>query len=249
MLQTTIRARHSAAAASALRAGAQYGPLVPLLLAMTFVTGLVDAFSYLVLGHVFVANMTGNVVFLGFALAGAQDFSIADSVVALVAFGLGALAGGKLAAQLKHDRGRHLSSATSLQAALLPGAAGLVLVGGSLMAAAYHVARIVVLGIAMGIQNATARSLAVPDMTTTVLTLTLTGLAADSLQAGATGSSASRRLLAVAAMLTGALVGAALLIHLAVIWPLLLALGMALLVAVSARILGSSNPAWVYPKP
>ena len=35
------------------------------------VTGLVDAFSYLVLGHVFVANMTGNVVFLGFAIAGA----------------------------------------------------------------------------------------------------------------------------------------------------------------------------------
>src|SRR3984957_14157950 len=45
------------------------GPLPPLLLMMTFVTGLVDAFAYLVLGHVFVANMTGNVVFLGFALA------------------------------------------------------------------------------------------------------------------------------------------------------------------------------------
>jgi len=38
---------------------------------LTVVTGLVDAFSYLVLGHVFVANMAGNVVFLGFALAGA----------------------------------------------------------------------------------------------------------------------------------------------------------------------------------
>jgi Protein of unknown function (DUF1275) len=39
-----------------------HGPLPPLLLSLTFVTGLVDAFSYLVLGHVFVANMTGNVV-------------------------------------------------------------------------------------------------------------------------------------------------------------------------------------------
>jgi uncharacterized membrane protein YoaK (UPF0700 family) len=37
---------------------------------MTVVTGLVDALSYLALGHVFVGNMTGNVVFLGFALAG-----------------------------------------------------------------------------------------------------------------------------------------------------------------------------------
>ncbi len=49
----------------------KHGPLPPLLVAMTFVTGLVDAFSYLLLGHVFVANMTGNVVLLGFALVGA----------------------------------------------------------------------------------------------------------------------------------------------------------------------------------
>ena len=42
----------------------KHGPLPPLLVGMTIVTGLVDAFSYLVLGHVFVANMTGNVVFL-----------------------------------------------------------------------------------------------------------------------------------------------------------------------------------------
>ena len=63
------------------RAG-PHGPLPPLLVSMTLVTGLVDAFSYLVLGHVFVANMTGNVVFLGFALAGAPGFSIAASATA-----------------------------------------------------------------------------------------------------------------------------------------------------------------------
>ena len=68
---------------------ARFGPLPPLLVAMTVVTGLVDSFSYLLLGHVFVANMTGNVVFLAFAVAGAQGFSIPASVVALVAFGLG----------------------------------------------------------------------------------------------------------------------------------------------------------------
>jgi uncharacterized membrane protein YoaK (UPF0700 family) len=60
------------------------------------VTGLVDAFSYLVLGQVFVANMTGNVVFLGFALAGAKGFSLPASVVALGAFSLGAVWGGRL---------------------------------------------------------------------------------------------------------------------------------------------------------
>ena len=56
---------------------AAHGPLPPLLVSMTLVTGLVDAFSYLLLGHVFVANMTGNIAFLGFALAGAPGFSIA----------------------------------------------------------------------------------------------------------------------------------------------------------------------------
>ena len=65
------------------RGEVKHGPLPPLLIAMTLVTGLVDAFSYLVLGHVFVANMTGNVVFLAFALAGAPGFSILASLVAL----------------------------------------------------------------------------------------------------------------------------------------------------------------------
>src|SRR5246127_3604252 len=84
----------------------RHGPLPPLLISMTLVTGLVDAFSYLVLGHVFVANMTGNVVFLGFALAGARGFSIPASLSALGAFSLGALAGGRLGTYLRTHRGR-----------------------------------------------------------------------------------------------------------------------------------------------
>ena len=59
--------------------GAPFGPLPPLLVAMTVLTGLVDSFSYLLLGHVFVANMTGNVVFVGFALAGAGYLLILSS--------------------------------------------------------------------------------------------------------------------------------------------------------------------------
>ena len=66
--------------------GDKHGPLAPLLLMLTVVTGLVDAYSYLVLGHVFVANMTGNVVFLAFALVGAQGFSLGASLLALAAF-------------------------------------------------------------------------------------------------------------------------------------------------------------------
>jgi uncharacterized membrane protein YoaK (UPF0700 family) len=74
---------HSHASASP----GQSGRSAPaLLLALTVVTGLVDAASYLKLGHVFVANMTGNVVFLGFGLAGAGNISIWASLTALGSF-------------------------------------------------------------------------------------------------------------------------------------------------------------------
>ena len=167
--------------------GARHGPLPPLLVGLTVVTGLVDAFSYLVLGHVFVANMTGNVVFLGFALAGAPGFSIVASAVALASFWCGALAGGRIGAQLHQHRGKHLSSAVSIQAALLAASVALAALSPNPVPARYRYPLIVVLGVAMGIQNATARRLAVPDLTTTVLTLTLVGTAADSSLGGGQG--------------------------------------------------------------
>src|ERR1700678_2687249 len=86
----------------------KHGPLPPLWLAMTIVTGLVDAFSYLVLGHVFVANMTGNVVFLGFAVAGTPGFSIGASAAAVASFCFGALAGGRVGKSYREHRGRLL---------------------------------------------------------------------------------------------------------------------------------------------
>ena len=170
--------------------GSKDGPLPPLLVAMTFVTGLVDAFSYLVLGHVFVANMTGNVVFLGFALARAPGFSIGASAVALASFWLGALAGGKVGSMHGTHRGRLLNTSAAIQAALLAVSVVLAALSGSPTSPGYRYALIVVLGMAMGIQNAAARKLAVADLTTTVLTMTITGSAADSTIAGGKGSKA-----------------------------------------------------------
>src|ERR1700744_2349890 len=80
----------------------RHGPLVPMMVVLTVLTGVVDAASYLKLGHVFVANMTGNVVFLGFALAGAGGLSAVASLLALASFLLGALAGGWLSARHIH---------------------------------------------------------------------------------------------------------------------------------------------------
>ncbi len=79
-----------------------------MLVSMTLVTGLVDAFSLLLLGHVFVANMTGNVVFLALALAGTHGFSIAASAIALTAFVSGSILSGYMGARASSHRGRIL---------------------------------------------------------------------------------------------------------------------------------------------
>jgi uncharacterized membrane protein YoaK (UPF0700 family) len=222
-----------------------HGPLPPLLVSMTLVTGLVDAFSYLVLGHVFVANMTGNIVLLGFALAGAPGFSITASVTALAAFLAGALIGGRIGSRHSGHRGRLHSSAAAVQAVFLAAAVILAALSGDAVTSGFRYALIAALGAAMGIQNAAARKIAVPDLTTTVLTLTLTGLAADSRLAGGPGSRAGARLLPVATMLAGALAGAELVRHAPVVYPLAIALVTIALGALTSRILGRPDPDWV----
>ncbi len=223
----------------------RHGPLPPVLLSMTVVTGLVDAFSYLTLGHVFVANVTGNIVFLGFALAGAPGFSIGASLTAVAAFAAGALVGGRLGARHRDHRGRLHSSAAAVQAVFLAAAVILAAVSGNPVTSAFRYPLIAVLALSMGIQNAAARKLAVPDLTTTVLTLTITGIAADSTLAGGPGSRSGRRLTAVAAMLVGALAGAALVLHARIYYPLLIALVTILAGAVATYQLGKSGPAWI----
>ncbi|HAW10841.1 MAG: YoaK family protein [Candidatus Dormibacteria bacterium] len=195
------------------RRGARHGLLPPLLVGMTVITGVVDAFSYLVLGHVFVANMTGNVVFLGFALAGVGGFSVVTSVVAVGAFVVGAAGGGLLRSHLGTRVGRHLAAATGIQLLLMAVALLLSAVVAGSVHGALRDGLVAILAAALGIQNATARGLAVPDLTTTVLTLTITGIAADARAAGGSGARAGRRLISVAAMLAGAVVGAVLILR------------------------------------
>jgi uncharacterized membrane protein YoaK (UPF0700 family) len=222
----------------------RHGPLPALLLVLTAVTGLVDAVSYLKLGHVFVANMTGNVVFLGFAVADAQEFSIPASLTAICAFLAGALLGGRIGSRASQHRGRLLAIASYIQIALVGAALIVSLVGTDPDADLVLYLLIVLLALAMGLQNATARRLGVPDLTTTVLTLTLTGLAADSRAAGGKGPNPSRRLLATATMFLGAAVGAFLLFHVDVSAVLALALALLVLNGIAAYRLSSSADAW-----
>jgi uncharacterized membrane protein YoaK (UPF0700 family) len=212
-----------------------HGRLPPLLILLTIVTGLVDAFSYLRLGHVFVANMTGNVVFLGFALAGARGLSAVASLTAIAAFLVGSLAGGRLGARLEQDRPRLLRTVAAIKVVLVLVAAILAAHSATMPHGASRYVLIVLLALAMGIQNATARRLAVPDLTTTVLTLTLTGIASDSRLAGGEQPRLVRRLLSVGAMLLGALCGALLVLKVANWTGLAVACALLAIVGAAAR--------------
>jgi uncharacterized membrane protein YoaK (UPF0700 family) len=191
---------------SDLIADPKHGPLPALLLILTVVTGLVDAVSVLSLGRVFVANMTGNVVFVGFALAGAPGFSLSASLFALGGFLIGAFAGGWIHGRTKTNRGQLLFMSLLAELALLVTAAVLAQVQAVPYSSPTRDAIAALTAVGMGIQNATARQLAVPDLTTTVLTMTLTGLATE--VRARNQAVIMRRALAVLTMLGGAAAGA-----------------------------------------
>jgi len=245
LLKTTDTPSPSPAAdAIAPKVADRDGPLPALLLILTFATGLVDAVSYLALGHVFVANMTGNVVFLGFAMAGAQDFSVPAALAALAAFLAGALLGGSLGSRTGHHRGRLLAFGITAEVLLVGAALVLASCVADREAPLVRYGLVVLLALAMGLQNAVARRLAVPDMTTTVLTLTLTGLAADSAIVGGNNPRPARRLAATITMLLGAAAGAFLVLQAGVVAALALTLGLLALNAVAAYRAASSTASW-----
>ncbi|GHI08093.1 hypothetical protein AQI88_06775 [Streptomyces cellostaticus] len=209
--------------------------LVVVLVALTVVSGLIDAVSYLGLGRVFTANMTGNVVVLGFAAAGAPGFSVPHTVTSLAGFLLGAAAGGRLTARFgwgsprssEVETGggsrRRWTRLTLTAEALLVGASAAVAFGWPGTTGTRY-ALIALTAFAMGLRNATVRKLGVPGLTTTtVLTMTLTGLAAESRLGDATGLRSPRRTAAVIAMFAGAWLGAWLVLHHGLALPLLLA--------------------------
>jgi uncharacterized membrane protein YoaK (UPF0700 family) len=208
---------HSSTGANpAVLSSRRYDSVVFALIALTFTTGLIDAVSYLGLGRVFTANMTGNVVLLGFAAAGLPGLSVTRSLVSLGGFLVGAAVGGKLGSTMASSaRRRWLLSAAFTEAALVFAAAlaalGFDIDSGTPVNRLYAV--IALTAVAMGLRNATVRRLAVPDLTTTVLTLTLTGLAADSSLAGGNNPRSLRRIFSVVAMFGGAAIGAILLRH------------------------------------
>jgi uncharacterized membrane protein YoaK (UPF0700 family) len=180
------------------------------LLLLTFSTGIVDAISVLVLGHVFVANMTGNVIFLGFWFAPHTVVDMTAAVVAFVSFVTGAILGGRLARHLDSDVRRWLTVALGIEVAVLVTLS--ILSGTGVLDYHDNTKLILIAGLAVtfGIQAATARQFGIQELSTTVLTTTIVGIGFDSRLAGGTGHRERLRYSVVLTMCAGALVGATL---------------------------------------
>jgi uncharacterized membrane protein YoaK (UPF0700 family) len=180
-------------------------PLHAIVLVLTFVTGMVDAVTYLGFGHVFAANMTGNVIVLGFALVGVGDISATASLVSLASFLVGGVLSARMARILERTRHRWILTMLVVETLLLAVAAAL---SASAHGFGGNHAVVGLLALAMGSRTVTVRRLGISDVSTTVLTSTLAALATETQIPGATFHAAGLRLASVVAMLLGAASGA-----------------------------------------
>jgi uncharacterized membrane protein YoaK (UPF0700 family) len=178
------------------------------LLLITASTGVIDADSYLALDHVFTGNMTGNVLFIGFALVGVAGIPFLNNAIALLGFVAGSIISGRIVGR-GHDKG-------------FPRVSALVLLGGGILAIGLATVWTILgnlptpvlysltflLAIVMGSQVTAVKPIGNSDVTTIVVTNTLANLARDSRLAGGSYERWAPRLLAVIAMGVGAAVGA-----------------------------------------
>lgn len=203
-----------------------------LMLALTFSTGVIDAVGYLGLDRVFTGNMTGNVVILGMGLTGVDGLPVLGPVLALVGFMAGAAVGGRTL--------RTFDAGWSHKTTVLFGVVAATLAACSTVAIVTHdpphalaLAVTTALGLAMGMQAAVARHIAVKDITTVVVTSTITGLAADSAAGGEGLSFWKRRMGAIGLIGAGACVGALL-----VQWHLAAGMVLAMAITLTVTIVG-----------
>jgi uncharacterized membrane protein YoaK (UPF0700 family) len=204
-----------------------------LMLALTFSTGVVDAVGYLGLDRVFTGNMTGNVVILGMALAGADGLPIVGPIIALLSFMLGAVIAGRVLRPVKDGWTARSTGLLTTVAVIMVALAVTLIIYGATPPQPQEYIVTMFLAIGMGMQAGTARHLGVKDVTTVVVTSTITGFAADSRLAGGKGQPWFRRGAAILLIAVGAGVGA-LLLRLGLGWGV----SLTALITVAVAILG-----------
>ncbi|MFF0722440.1 YoaK family protein [Micromonospora sp. NPDC003816] len=213
---------------------------VPLLV-LTVATGAIDGVSYLALDRVFTGNMTGNVLFIGFGLAGVPGLPVLNNLVALLAFMLGAV----LAARLTRGATGPAKLPRSGLVVLVAGSASTLASAGLWLGTGSPegIVMLVVTGLlalVLGAQAAAVRHIGIRDLSTVVVTMTMVNLSADSRAAGGAGTAWARRLAAIVSMGLGALVAALLTLRVDGSWALLMAgvvmaAGTAMIAAVRRR--------------
>jgi uncharacterized membrane protein YoaK (UPF0700 family) len=183
---------------------------VTALLLLTFATGLVDAISVLVLGHVFVANMTGNIIFLGFWFVPRAGVDLTAAIVAFVSFLTGTVIGGRLVRHFGVRTRRWLTTALGVEVVVLIALS--ILAGAGVLSYHANTKLVLICGLAttFGVQNATARQFGIQELSTTVLTSTVVGIGVDSRLAGGSGQREKLRYSVIFTMCGGAVVGATL---------------------------------------
>lgn len=182
-----------------------------LMLALTFSTGVADAVGYLGLDKVFTGNMTGNIVILGMALTGAEDLPVLGPLIALFTFMLGAAIGGRALRPVTVGWTRHSTALFGMVGLTMAALSISLFITDGKPPAPFGLLVTGFLAGAMGLQAANARHIAVKDVTTVVVTSTITGFAADSWLGRGQGQPWKRRLSAIVLISAGAAVGALLL--------------------------------------
>jgi uncharacterized membrane protein YoaK (UPF0700 family) len=189
------------------------------LLALTLTAGMIDAIAFLGLEQVFAANMTGNLIVLGLAIAGAPALSVGGPLAALAAFLLGAAASGRFDRRAE-SRQRRLLRMVRIEA-LAIALAALVAIGFEPGEEVRRFAIIALLAGAMGARNETVRRVNVPELRTTVQTLAIAGFAAHEAEGRVREWGDRLRLLGIVAMLSGAVLSALLVLEADLAWALL----------------------------
>jgi len=225
-----------------------HGPLPALLLALTVLAGVVDAVSILRLGHVFVATITGNLVFIGLAAAGAKGFAVGTSALAVGGFVIGVVAGGRACEGASSHRGLALRNVLAVKLGLACVVTLIAILTGPHFPRGARDAMLVLLAMSMGDQLAAIRFLKVPDLLTVVLTMTLTGVITDR-KRGWHDPAMLRRGLSLVAFAVGALSGALLILYVGTSAALLLGLAIIVATTIAAHRVSRTPASWAAPRP
>jgi len=225
-----------------------HGPLPALLLSLTVLAGVVDAVSILRLGGVFVATVTGNLVFLGLAAAGAKGFAVSTSALAVGGFVVGVLIGGRACDSGRSHRGLALRNVLAVKLSLASVVTVIAIVTGPRFPAGARDAMLVLLAMSLGAQLAAIRFLKVPDLLTVVLTMTITSVLTER-KRGWHDPAMLRRALSLVAFVVGALSGALLILYVGVAAALSFGLAIIIGATIAAHRVSGTSASWAAPRP